>query len=198
MRSQLCVVMHPEDEAAFLAEVLRDFSVQLINGPRWKSSSPVITRNIFEIGFYCLIWSPDDLPILAAEYIPQQNDWYCRSEFATIQFLRCSIKDDVISDGRIAVSTWDAPVQTAEAVERRYKQLRKSIKKEFRNSVVHWQNTAATILPAGLNRSANPSNPDKALWVGPAALKWLASSKRRCIKQSFESRVEGRLIAQRD
>lgn len=193
MRSQLRFVMHPQDEAALVAELLRDPAVRLVNGPRWPSAEPPTTRDISTIGDYCIIWSPDDLPVLAADFIPACNDWYCRAEDATLQFLRCSITGAVITDGRLAISTGPAKDKTAAGVERRYKRLCRAIKATYLNSVVQWRNPDLPEAPAGPSRSANPSAPDRSLWVGPAAMSWLASDPARRIKNALTSRVEGTL-----
>ena len=79
--------MHPLDEAALIRELLRDPAIVLIDGSRWKSATPPTTRNVSAIGRYCLIWSPEDLAELAADFIPTCNDWYCRAEHATISIL---------------------------------------------------------------------------------------------------------------
>ena len=105
VRSQLRFVMHPDDDAAIMAELLRDAAVLLVDGPRWKTATPPTTRNVSAVGNYCIIWSPEDLPELAAEFIPTCNDWYCRAEYATIQFLRSKIIETVIHEGRLAIST---------------------------------------------------------------------------------------------
>jgi hypothetical protein len=182
MRSQLQFVMHPDDEARVMAELLRDPAVLLINGPRWKSATPPTTRDVSAVGSYCIIWSPEDLPELFAEFIPSCNDWYCRAEYATIQFLRCSATDTAIREGRFAISTGPANKRTAANVERRYKLLCRTIKKTYRNGIVQWRSLNHPEAPAGPGRSANPSKPDRSLWVGPAAVTWLLAEPQRCFK----------------
>jgi hypothetical protein len=191
MRSQLRFVMHPRDEAVLMAELLRDPAVLLVNGPRWKSAVPPTTRNVSTVGSYCIIWSTEDLPELAAHFIPGCNDWYCRAEYATIQFLRCSITETVITEGRLAISTDPGAIETAANVERRYKLLCRAIKATYLSSVVRWHNPDFPEAPAGPSRSANPSAPDPSLWVGPAAISWLASDAGRRIKNFPASPVEG-------
>ena len=191
MRGQLRFVMHPHDEAALMAELLRDPAVLLVDGPRWKSPRPPTTRNVSAVGSYCIIWSPRDLPELAADFIPTCNDWYCRAEYATIQFLRCSIIDRVITDGRFAISTKPEGNEAAANVEHRYKFLSGIIKKSYLNSVVRWRNADLPEASPGPSRSANPSKPDSSLWVGPAAIAWLASDTARRIKTILTSPVEG-------
>jgi len=191
MRSQLRFVMHPYDEAALMTELLRDPAVLLIDGPRWKSATPPTTRNISAVGDYCIIWSPEDLSELGADFIPTCNDWYFRTAYATIQFLRCEITETVITEGRLAISTGAASKETAANVERRYKLLSRSIKKTYANSVVRWRNPELPEAPAAPSRSANPSEPDRSLWVGPTAMTWLAGVAARRIKIFPASPVEG-------
>jgi hypothetical protein len=190
MRSQLRFVMHPDDETELMTELLRDSAVLLIDGPRWKSATPPTTRNVAAVGSYCIIWSPEDLPELSADFIPTCDDWYCRAEYATIQFLRCTITDTTIKDGRLAISTGAANRTTAANVERRYKLLCRTIKKTYVNSIVRWRNPNRPEAPAGPGRSANPSEPDRSLWVGPAAMTWLLGEPQRCI-QPFAGAVQG-------
>src|SRR3981189_2462412 len=131
MRSQLRFVMHPYDEAALMTELLRDPAVLLIDGPRWKSATPPTARNISAVGDYCIIWSPEGLSELGADFIPTCNDWYFRTAYATIQFLRCEITETVITEGRLAISTGASSKEAAANVERRYKLLSRSIKKAY-------------------------------------------------------------------
>jgi hypothetical protein len=196
MRSQLRFVMHPDDDSALVTELLRDSAVLLVDGPRWKTATPPTTQNVSAVVRYCIIWSPEDVPELPAEFIPTCNDWYCRAECATIQFLRCEIAGTVITEGRLAISTGPAHKTTAANVERRYRLLRRTIQKPYLNSVVRWRNPKVPEAPAGPSRSANPSKPDPSLWVGPAAISWLAGDPARCIKQFLASYVEG-LVYQR-
>ena len=191
MKSQIRFVMHPDDEAQIVAGLLQDPAVVLIDGPRWPQAAPIVTRDIASVRYYCLIWSPEDLAVLSSEYIPTCNDWYCRSEFATIQFLRCKLQESIICEGRFAVSSDHGPKQTAEGVDRRFKLLRRSIKKTFVNSLVCWRSANGPEAPAIPDRSADQSQPDSSLWVGPAAREWLLSDKQRRIKQFPTGGAEG-------
>jgi hypothetical protein len=191
MRSELRFVMHPEDEAALMNELLRDPAVLLVDGPRWKSAQPPATRSLIEVGRYCIIWSPEDLPELEADFIPTCDDWYCRSERATLQLLRSEVIDAVITDGRLAISTDPMQPGILENVEHRYRVLCRYIKKSYVNSVVVWRNVDRPEAPAGPSRSANPSAPDRSVWVGPAAMGWFSQHATRRIKQSLSGRVEG-------
>jgi hypothetical protein len=192
MRSSIRFVMHPDDEAVLMSELMRDPAVLLINGPRWKSAAPPATRHISAIGHYCIIWSPNDLQTLPAEFIPSCNDWYCRGEYATIQFLRSAITGTVITEGRFAIATDEASQKTAvAAVERRYNLLRRLVKKTYVNAVVHWRNPQVPEAPAGPDRSANPSSLDRSLWVGPSAMTWLTADPARRIRIAPNILVEG-------
>jgi hypothetical protein len=191
MGSQLRFAMHPEDELSFLDEVLKEPSVVLIDGPRWKAAEPRTTRSLASIGTYCIIWSPEDLACLKARFIPTCNDWYCESEHSTIQFLRSSLTETVLTEGRIAVATESASSSARLGVERRFKFLRKFLKKNYVNSAIRWQNPKLPLAPRGPSRSANPGEPDSSLWVGPAALSWLRDGEERRIKQTISSNVEG-------
>ena len=191
MRSQLRFVMHPDDERAFISEVLHDDAVVLINGPRWKSSEPKGHRSLESLGWYCIIWSKNDLATLDSEFIPECNDWYCRSEGATIQFLRSRSNGSVISEGRLAISTSSERNDVVRAVEKRYRNLRAFVKKRYRNGILQWRNPNLTQGPAADGRSANPSKADNALWIGPAAVDWLQEDPTmRKVKQDFEAPVE--------
>ena len=182
--------MHPEDELEFEAQILADQSVQLVDGPRWKTKSPEGFRKLSEItGDYCIIWSASDLPHLTARHIKACNDWYCDSEYATIQFLRSQIQESIITEGRIAISTTENQ-SSSNGVELRYKSLRKFVKKHFTNSIIQWFNPQLPIAPASSKRSANPSKPDPQVWVGPSSMRWLEADSERRIKQQLNSVVE--------
>ena len=198
MKSQVRFAMHPDDEREFEHLLVRDETIRFIAGPRWKTETPVSARSLTDIaGNYCIIWSTSDIPELKSEYIPACNDWYCRSEYATIQFLRSEIDETVITEGRIAVSTisdHDFPATSVRNLEKRYSNLRKYIRTNYSNSVVQWRNPFAPHAPEGLNRSANPGKPDPQVWVGPHALRWLRERSGRTIKQTRQSIVEAVLI----
>jgi hypothetical protein len=154
----------------------------------------VPSRSLASIGSYCIVWSPDDLPKLTAEFIPSCNDWYCQSEDTTIQFLRSRVIGTVLTDGRLAVSTDAVSASTAAGVERRYKLLRRTIKNTYANAVVAWTNPTLPIAPSAPGRSANPSKPDSALWVGPRAMAWLLADSTRRVKVIPEGPVEGFVV----
>jgi hypothetical protein len=173
-----------------MSKLLCDPVVVLVNGPRWKSSAPPITRDIFAVGGYCIIWSPEDLPMLPARFIPSCNDWYCNGEYATVQFIRSIITGTVITVGRLAIATDHADERTAANIKRRYDLLRRWIKKTCANSAVRWHNPKATEALAGPNRSPNSSDLDRSLWIGPCAINWLNAEVVRRIKISPKSLVE--------
>jgi hypothetical protein len=184
MRSALRFVMHPEDEANIIAELLHDPSVLLIDKARWLSVTPPTSRSLADIGYYCNIWSPNDLQELTAE-----------SQFATIQFLRSSIAGAVLMEGRFAVSTDPHNERSAAGVEKRFRLLSRIVKRSFANGVLRWFSKALTTVvePESPARSPNPSKPDTSLWVGPAAMKWLASDPARRVKHGIKSRSKATL-----
>ncbi len=105
MNASIRFVMHADDEAVLVRELLRDPSVCFVDGPRWPAALPATTRDLAQVGSYCIVWSTADLPVLASEYMPKCNDWYCRSEPATIQFLRSRGDPNSLSEGRLAIAT---------------------------------------------------------------------------------------------
>ena len=193
MKSQLRLVMRPEDETAVVATLLGDARVRFIDGPRWKSSAPATAWSLSTIGRYCIIWSPDDLPHLEAEFIEACGDWYCRSEHATIQFLRSEQTSSAITEGRSAISTDPTRIGADTGVERRFKMICQAIKKTYRNSLIEWHNK-------GLQQRKTPSDPathrtpDRSLWIGPAAQAWLSERPERRVKQSLAGSVEGGIV----
>ena len=199
MRSQVRFVMHPADEREFEQLLVSDESIRFIAGPRWKTETPSTSRSLADIDDnHCIVWSTSDIAKLKAEYIPTCDDWYCRSEFATIQFLRSEMDKAVITEGRIAVSTAtrrDFPASSVKSLEKRYGQLRKYLRKNFSNSIIQWRNPTIPYAPAGPNRSANPSKPDPQVWVGPHALCWLRERPCRRIKQFRQGNVEAVLVS---
>lgn len=198
MKSQVRFAMHPDDEIDFEHLLVRDESIRFIAGPRWKTETPTSFRSLTDIvGNYCIIWSTSDIAELKSEYIPTCNDWYCRSEYATIQFLRSEIDEMVITEGRIAVASNpqdDFSASSVKSLEKRFSNLRKYLRKNYSNSIIQWRNPVAPYAPAGPNRSANPSKPDPQVWVGPNALRWLRERPDRKIKQLRQSIVEAVLV----
>jgi hypothetical protein len=197
MRSQVRFAMHPDDEREFEQFLVGDESIRFIAGPRWKTETPETSRSLATIGSYCIIWSTSDIAKLKAVYIPSCEDWYCRSEQATIQFLRSEVDEAVITEGRIAVSTIPSPefpASNAKRLEKRYGDLRKYLRKNYSNSIIQWRNPTIPYAPAGPKRSANPSKPDPQVWVGPHALRWLRERRDRKIKQMRQSIVEAVLV----
>ena len=189
MRSQIRFVMHPLDEAEFIAQLLQDERVGLIDGPRWPAAAPLVTRSLAQIkGGYCIIWSSTDRAALTARFVPTCNDWYCDSEEATLQFLRTREIGPVLTEGRIAVSTTGFNAQESAGVERRFKAAARFIKKNYSNSVLVWRNAKAPRLPQG------QGEPDNKLWVGPHALQWLRAEPLRCAKQEIRAFGEARPV----
>jgi hypothetical protein len=198
MHSQVRFIMHPADERDFERQLVSDESIHFIAGPRWKAETPKTSRSLDDIDdYYCIIWSTNDVAKLTAEYIPSCDDWQCRSEYATIQFLRSEIHEPVITEERIAVSSMpgrDFPASSVKSLEKRYEVLRKYVRTNYSNSIIQWCNPTIPYAPAGPNRSANPSKPDPQVWVGPHALRWLRERSDRRIKQTRQSIVEAVLV----
>jgi hypothetical protein len=194
MRSQLRFVMHAEDEREFVANVLGEASIVLIDGPRWPTNHPQSHRSLDYIGSYCILWSTADVPQLDSEFIPSCGDWYCRSEGSTIQFLRSQLLDSFLTDGRISVATDNEPPEVAQSVERRYRRLSRFIKQRYKNRVLRWRNPNAPQHSKIDGRSANPSDPDASLWLGPSAFAWLAAGRGRCVKQGKSSLILAELL----
>lgn len=190
--------MHPDDEREFEHLLVDDESIRFIAGPRWKTEAPIYSKSLTDIaGNYCIIWSTDDIPEMKSEFIPACNDWYCRSEYATIQFLRSEIDEMVLTEGRIAVASSlgdNFPASSVKNLEKRFISLRKYLRKNYSNSILQWRNPVVPYAPAGPNRSANPSEPDPQIWVGPNALRWLRESPNRKVKQMRQSVVEAVLV----
>jgi hypothetical protein len=197
MRGQVRFVMHPDDEREFEQLLLAEESIRFIEGPRWKTETPLTSRSLADIhDEYCIIWSPNDIAKLKAEYIPTCNDWYCRSEHATIYFWRSKIDGLVITEGHISVltiRTADVPASSAKNVEKRHGMLRSHIKKTFSNSMLQWRWSDPAESPRP-ERSADPGKPDPQVWVGPHALRWLRESSDRRVKQFLQMRVEAVLV----
>ncbi|MFM8189210.1 MAG: hypothetical protein ACKN85_12080 [Pirellula sp.] len=199
MDSQVRFAMHPADEREFEQLLVSDESIRFIAGPRWKTEIPKTSRSLADIdNHYCIIWSTSDIAKLKAQYIPSCDDWYCRSEYATIQFLRSEMDGSILTEGRIAVSTIsrsEFPATSVQTLEKRYADLRRYLRKNYSNSIVQWRNPTLPYAPAGPNRSANPSKPDPQLWVGPHALRWLRERRDHRIKQFSRGNVEAVLVA---
>ena len=188
MLSQLRFAMHPLDETDFVKELPREPDIAFIDGTRWKTPTPETTRDISKIGSSCVVWSPADLAVLSAEFIASRGDWYSRDQYATIEFSRSRLLQDILIEGRIAVGTTGAPRDVAAPVERRYRRLVRYLKKGYKNGAVRWFNPHSS--STSTVGSPNPSNPDNSLWIGPAAIDWLLQSPNRRIKQGQDFRTE--------
>jgi hypothetical protein len=198
MRSQVRFVMHPEDEVEFAMAVTAEQATLFVDGPTWPKPQPPVTTNIREAGLYLLIWNPSETPKLAGKHYRNRDEewWYCRNEFLTIQLLRSGFqyREPYLVEGRIAVSTTDQDksvfhARSAPAVERRFKALRHLIKESYTNKAILWQVLAAP------RSERNPLGPDASLWVGPHALKWLRHRPRnRWVQQARYARVRGYLL----
>ena len=168
MRSQITFIMHPDDQAEFVDEVLSESGVVLVDGPKWETPDPPLLSGAEEGGRHLMIWNADETRPLLGRHHTHDGDqwWYCKNESLTLQFLRSSLYESFIVEGRIAVGSDDAG-KSAAAVDKRYKRLRRWLKKTYTNGVLFWQNVNA-------GRSAtNPGKPCSSSWVGPHAMAWL-------------------------
>jgi len=188
MRSEVCLVMHPEDEEDFARYVTSEQEVVFVNGPKWNQPSPPICSDIEKAGNYLMIWNPSETTGLTANHHRKEDKewWYCNNEYLTIQFLRSGFQFDepFLFEGRIAVNTTSKEKtvhdpSSAEQIERRFKNLRKQIKKTYRNSTLIWQNTS---LPRS---KTNPLKPAPNVWIGPHAIQWLEEQPRERWVQQF-------------
>ena len=186
MRSQIQFVMHPDDERTFAELLLADESVRFVDGPRWPSQEPTFSRSLDDIGWYCIIWSTDDVPQLTSRYIATCDDWYITNEYATLQMLRSEVDGSTLTDGRVAISTHydlpELPEHNAKQIDARFSKIRRHIMKHYVNSIIRWHSSRSPVAPRGPKRSPNPSDPDKKMWVGPAALQWFHESDGHCIR----------------
>jgi hypothetical protein len=188
MRSQVVFVMHPMDEAEFVEAVLAEPGIVFVDGPSWTTPQPPAMTDLQCAGNYLMIWKPSETPKLRANH-HQKDDkewWYCKNEYLTIQFLRSGFQynEPFLFEGRLALGTtadngkpFHAP--SAAFIERRFKNLKKTVQLRYTNNVLIWQ---CISLPRSKN---NPSKPSALTWVGPHALQWLrADPKERWVQQS--------------
>lgn len=192
MRSEFCFVMHPEDEVDFVQFVTSEQGVVFVDGPKWDQPRPPFCSDIEKAGNYLMIWNSSETTGLTANHHQKEKSewWYCNNEHLTIQFLRSGFQFDepFLFEGRIAVCTTSkektvyAP-SSAEQIERRFKNLRKHLKKTYRNSTLIWQNTS---LPRS---ETNPSKPAPNVWIGPHALQWLEEQPKERWVQQFRGAV---------
>jgi hypothetical protein len=128
---------------------------------------PSPTRKLDEIGNYCICWSPSDLYPLTADFIPSCNDWYCNTEYATMQFLRSEIREGVLHAGRIAYHHFPAGFDSlaVDSISKRFNRLRRYIRRHFYNSALVGRD--------------HPGYVFSSMWVGPYAAEWLQQSAQR-------------------
>lgn len=172
MRSQLRFIMHPDDERDFVAHLLSDDRVFLIDE---RASDPAaLLRSIEAIpGSLCSILR-----------LPNGAGTGAVSGTKKIQFLRSQIVGTLITEGSIAIATLDDE-EEAVGVEKHYKSLSKFIKARYANSILRWYNPDRPFGPGEPGRSPNPSKPDPQVWVGPSVHPWLAQDPERRIRQHW-------------
>ncbi|MCA9070408.1 MAG: hypothetical protein KDA84_15860 [Planctomycetaceae bacterium] len=194
MRSQITFIMHPDDEDDFVREVLAEPDTVFVDGPKWKTKQPPVLSKVTDgNNFYFMIWNRAETPALTGRHHTKGDDewWYCENEFLTLQLLRSKFFPSFLTEGRIAVGSDRADPEITAAVDRRYKRLRRWIKKFFTNNIIIWQNMS---LPRS---GTNPLKPSPTHWIGPHALSWLqGDSANRWVQQfgSTPGKVRGYLI----
>ncbi|MCA8990123.1 MAG: hypothetical protein KDA78_20920, partial [Planctomycetaceae bacterium] len=198
MRSEVCFVMHPEDEKDFVRIITSEQGVVLVNGPKWDQPDPPVCHDINRAGNYLMIWNPSETPGLTANHHRKEDKewWYCNNEHLTIQFLRSGFQyhEPYLFAGRIAVCTTSLEKtvhdpSSAEQIERRFKSLRKQIQKTYRNSILIWQN------PSLPRSRTNPQKPAPNVWIGPHAIQWLEEQPaERWVQQFRGAKPRGYLV----
>lgn len=179
MRSQVRFFMDAADEQRFVDAIVAESDTFLINGPHWNSSRvPLVDpRRLAGAESYLMIWNKKEVPRLRAKNMGDY--WEAYNDSTTIQYLRSVLWDQaILTEGRIAIATDDPQI------EGRYKRLRKVIKQICKNGVVCWYS------PNSPKTEKNPSKPDRSVWIGPGALRWLQSSERHKFKLEPRDIVE--------
>ena len=111
-------------------------------------------------------------------------------ETGSIQFWRSQLQGVVLTEGRIALATTgfgleeELPLALVTESEALFSQLKRQIKKDYINGLVRWWNP---LLPTG---PTNPTNLDRAVWLGPAALRWWKSAPGHKLKNLLQSPAE--------
>ena len=178
MASQISFVMHPEDERAFLGELIASAGWLVITGPGAASLRPlaVDTPGGGEIVY-----------LTRANWVEAKTG----AVFTSLQFWRSRLVGNVLTQGRIAgVRPSDDSAETLEAVARsaqEFRRLRAFLRRTYVNRLLVWRHEN--------EREDSPAVPaDKRTWVGPAARAWLAADPTRCVQQVVGSRVSGWLV----
>lgn len=136
MRSQLRFIMHPDDERDFVAHILSDDRVFLIDEHSNDPAGPPLLRSIEPVasGLCSIVLRPAG-----------GGANHTGAASGKIQFSRSQIVGPLITEGRIAIGTI-AGSEEAAWVERQYKTLSKFIKARYTNSILRWYNPD---LPSG-------------------------------------------------
>jgi hypothetical protein len=113
--------MHPMDEAEFVEAVLAEPGVVFVDGPSWTTPQPPTLTDIQSAGNYLMIWKPSETPQLRANRHRQDDQewWYCKNEYLTIQFLRSGFQyeEPFLFEGRLAVGNpWPGNIRELENV----------------------------------------------------------------------------------
>lgn len=179
MRGQITFIMHPKDEKEFVSYILSKGFV-IITDQRFKTKQPPVEDDIQNIeSNHCYLCYEQFLPLIKTEYIPSCNDYTLRNISSLIQFLRSEIKDNIITEGRIAIMTTDKYTKeiynpkTNRVLEKYFKDFRNWIKKSYKNNQnLVWDN--------GVKLGTS-----KFEWFSPKAIDWLKTNKNRLIKQDL-------------
>lgn len=179
MRSQVRFFLDAADEQEFASAVVEEPDTFLVNGPHWPSAAvPLVgPGQLSGADSYLMIWNKAEVPRLRAKRAGDY--WEACNDRTTIQFLRSQLWDGtILTEGRIAIATED------ERIARRYRRLRKVLRQTCRNKVVCWTH------PGAPTSAKNPGKPDRNVWVGPGALRWLQEGGRHKFKQERYGLVE--------
>lgn len=103
-----------------------------------------------------------------------------------IQFLRSQRFDLVLTAGRIALATTDRDghslcPDSAPALERIYKQMRRWLQTRYNNRLVCY----SEFFPVGLRKV----QPARMFWLGPQAQRWLDTEPHALLRQFRDGRV---------
>lgn len=135
--------------------------------------------------------SPTAVVDLGRGYITHLRGRYALADdTGSIQFWRSQLQEGVLTEGRIALATTRfgleerLPLTLVTESEELFGRLKRQIKKNYINGLVRWWNP---LLPAG---PTNPTKLDRAVWLGPGALRWWKSAPGHKLKNLLQSPAE--------
>jgi hypothetical protein len=140
----------------------------------------------------CVTMNPHEPQItyLRGQHALVEND-------GSIQFWRSQLEGHVLTSGRLALATTGfgleerLPRALVAESEQLFIMLRRHLRKTYLNGAVRWWNPS---LPVG---PTNPTKPDRAMWLGPVALRWWQGLEQRKLKDTLQGRVEVSPLEQR-